>query len=53
MRAENLISEPIKTTYKVGVYGVMGFVGIFLAAFISWSFSCAGSAIVSVLGKLS
>ncbi|BCA78334.1 hypothetical protein [Desulfuromonas sp. AOP6] len=52
MKAENIITEPIKMTYKVGVYSAMTFVGVFLAAFVSWSFCCAGGAIIEGLGKL-
>ncbi|MCP3176285.1 hypothetical protein MJO47_04135 [Desulfuromonas sp. KJ2020] len=52
MKTENIITEPIKTTYKVGVYSAVAFVGIFLAAFISWSFCCAGGAIIEGLSKL-
>lgn len=52
MKVENLVSEPVKMTYKVGVYGAMGFVGVFLAAFITWSFFCAGSAVIEGLSRL-
>lgn len=52
MKAENIISEPIKTTYKVGIYSAMGFVGLSLAAFIAWSFTCAGGALVELVGKM-
>lgn len=52
MRAENLVSEPIKMSYKVGVYGAMGFVGLSLAAFILWSFTCLGTAAMGLVDKL-
>ncbi|MCP3176284.1 hypothetical protein MJO47_04130 [Desulfuromonas sp. KJ2020] len=52
MRTENIITDPIKTTYKYGVYSAMGFVGLSLAAFIAWSFTCAGGALVEVIGKM-
>ncbi len=52
MRVENIVSEPIKTTYKVGVYGAMGFVGVFLVTFIAWSFSCLGGAVVDMAMKM-
>ncbi len=51
MKAENLISSPIKATYKAGVYGAMGFVGLSLAAFIVWSFTCMGGAAVDIFTK--
>lgn len=51
MKAENIISSPIKTTYKAGVYGSMAFVSIALTAFILWSLSCMGGAIVDMLSK--
>ena len=49
MKIENLVSEPIKMTYKVGVYAAVGFVGVSLVAFIAWSFSCLGGAIVRLV----
>lgn len=52
MRAENLISEPIKKTYKVGVYGAMGVIGLSLAIFILWSFSCLGGAALDLAARL-
>lgn len=52
MRAENLVSEPMKISYKVGVYGAMGFVGFSLAVFILWSFTCLGSVCIDLMGKL-
>lgn len=52
MKAENLVSEPIKRSYKVGVYCAMGFVGLSLTTFILWSFGCLGSVAVDLAGKL-
>jgi len=50
MKAENIISAPIKTTYKASVYGALGFVSLSLTAFIVWSFTCMGGAVVSLMG---
>lgn len=50
MKAENLISKPIQTTYKASVYSAMGVVSLSLAAFIVWSFTCMGGAVVSLMG---
>lgn len=52
MRAENLVSEPMKLSYKIGVYGAMGFVGLSLIAFIIWSFTCLGTAALGLVDKL-
>lgn len=49
MKAENIVSNPIKKTYKAGVYGSMAFVCIALTAFILWSISCMGGAIIDLL----
>ena len=49
MKVENLISEPVKATYKVGVYAAAGFVGVSLISFIAWSFSCLGGACLHLL----
>ncbi|MDT8421686.1 MAG: hypothetical protein RQ754_14765 [Desulfuromonadales bacterium] len=49
MKAENIISNPIKNTYKAGVYGSLAFVSIALTAFILWSLSCMGGAIMNLL----
>ena len=51
MKAENIVSNPIKATYKAGVYGSMAFVSIALTAFILWSLSCMGGAIIDLLSK--
>lgn len=48
MKAENLITSPIQKTYKSGVYGALGFVGVFLTGFVAWSFTCVGSACFEV-----
>ncbi|WP_298036489.1 hypothetical protein [uncultured Desulfuromonas sp.] len=52
MKAENIISNPVKKTYKYSVYGTFAFVGISLSAFILWSFTCLGSAAFDVASKL-
>lgn len=52
MRTENLISAPVQTTYKYGVYGVIAFVGLSLAAFIAWSLCCAGGSLVDTIGRM-
>ena len=49
MKAENLITAPIKATYKAGVYGALGFVSLSLTAFIVWSFTCMGGAFMSLM----
>jgi len=51
MKAENIISNPIKTTYKAGVYGSLAFVSIALTAFILWTLTCMGGAIIDLLTK--
>ena len=52
MKVENIITEPIKKTYKYGIYGSLGFVGTFLVAFVLWSLTCLGSACVEWVGTL-
>lgn len=52
MRAENIVSGPVKATYKYGVYGALGVCGLFLAAFIVWSFASFGGAALSILTKM-
>ena len=37
VRVENIESKPLGKLYKYSVYAVLGFVAIFLAAFILWS----------------
>ena len=49
MKAENLISKPLKKSYKFGVYGAMGFVSLSLTAFIVWSFTCMGGAVFALM----
>jgi hypothetical protein len=49
MKAENLISKPLKMSYKFGVYGSMGFVSLALTAFIVWSFTCMGGAVFTLM----
>jgi hypothetical protein len=52
MRVENLVTGPVQQTYRYGVYGAVGFCGVFLAAFIAWGISCLGGAVVEVVGRL-
>lgn len=51
MKAENIASHPIKTTYKAGVYGSMAFVSLALTAFILWSLSAMGGVIFNLFFK--
>lgn len=51
MKAENIVSNPIKTTYKASVYGSMALVSIVLTAFILWSLSAMGGALINLLFK--
>lgn len=51
MKVENIVSTPIKTTYKAGVYTSMVFVGVALTAFILWSICCMGGAIIDLFSK--
>ena len=51
MRVENIISSPVKTTYKYGVYGTFGFCAIALGAFVIWSISCIGGAAVQLISS--
>jgi hypothetical protein len=52
MRAENIVTGPVQQTYKYGVYGALGFCGVFLAGFIAWGFSCLGGAAVELVNRL-
>ena len=52
MRVENIVSGPVKTTYKYGVYGALGFCGVFLAAFILWSAASIGSAAIGLFTQV-
>jgi len=52
MRVENIVSEPVKATYKYGVYGAFGFCGLFLVAFVVWSAASIGGAAVELLSHL-
>lgn len=52
MRTENIVTGPVKTTYKIGVYGAFGFCGIFLAAFVVWSAASFGGAAYELLTKM-
>lgn len=52
MKVENIVTTPIQKTYKYGVYGSLGFVGISLTAFVLWSFACFGSACIEWVGGL-
>jgi len=50
MRPENIESSAIKTSFKVGVYGVFALCGVFLAVFVLWSIAGLGSAILHLIG---
>lgn len=50
MRAENIESSALKTSYKVSVYGAFALCGIFLTAFVLWSIASLGSAILRLIG---
>jgi len=49
MKAENIISDPIKKTYKAGVYSSMVIISIALTAFVLWSLSCISGVLVEML----
>ncbi len=49
MKAENLTSQPMKATYKAGVYGTLGLIAMFLAFFIAWSLACLGGAFLDLV----
>jgi len=50
MRPENIESTALKTSFKIGVYGVFVLCGMFLAAFVLWSVAGLGSAILHLIG---
>jgi hypothetical protein len=50
MRSENIVSEPLKSSYKLGVYSTMVMCGIFLVAFVLWSIASFGGAILKLIG---
>ena len=52
MRTENIVSGPVKTTYKYGVYGAFGFCGFFLVAFVVWSAASIGGAALDIVTKM-
>lgn len=52
MRVENIVSEPVKTTYKYGVYCAFGFCALALVAFVAWSASCVGGAAFQIINNL-
>lgn len=52
MRVENIVSEPVKATYKYGVYCVFGFCALSLIAFVAWSATCVGGAAIEIVSKL-
>ena len=49
MKVENLVTEPMKQTYKVGVYGGLAVCALSLASFIAWSFTCIGGAVYQIM----
>jgi hypothetical protein len=52
MRVENIVTGPVKTTYKYGVYGAFGFCGLSLVAFIAWSAASIGGAALDIITKM-
>lgn len=50
MRAENIVTEPVKASYKVGVYSTLTMCGFFIAAFVLWSIASFGGALLKLLG---
>jgi len=52
MRVENIVSEPVKTTYKYGVYCAVGICVFSLVAFVAWSASCVGGAAYQIITSL-
>lgn len=51
MKVENIASSPIKASYKAGAYASMAVVSIALTAFILWSLSSMGGALIDMLTK--
>lgn len=51
MKAENIATSPIKASYKAGAYASMAIISIILTAFILWSLSSMGGAIINLLTK--
>lgn len=52
MRVENIVTGPVKTTYKYGVYGAFGFCGLSLVAFVAWSAASFGGAAIEIFSKM-